>query len=484
VRSRSFTPCVASGSYSVRRLEFFRTTSFRWAMAFATVFAVSMCLLSGFIYWQTVRYFTRRVDTEMRGYAQAPALYPHLEPNDPLQRFFSHDPQQVKIGGLFDAAGHRLAGNLATVPAGLPPIGVSGELRFRPAGSGPTETRSLRVLAQRLPDGRLLVLGRSVTVVEEINDIVRGGLLLALIPTILLALVGGILLSRGALRRIAEVHGTSRQIMAGQLSKRLPVRGNNDDFDQLARIVNEMLDEIERLMLQAKGAGEDIAHDLRTPLTRLRGRLERALSAGPGGPDIAATLGTAIEDIDQILGTIAAILRIGEVEHGQRRAGFRAVDLTDVVREAADLYEPSAEEKGIAVDVHIETVNPVRGDGDLLFEAVANLLDNAIKFTPRNGQVEVRLREGTSGPSIRVKDTGPGIPASDFTKVLRRFYRADRSRHTPGTGLGLSLVASIVRLHGFSLVLEESKEGCCIGIECWLHESNLTALSTIAQQTS
>jgi signal transduction histidine kinase len=144
------------------------------------------------------------------------------------------------------------------------------------------------------------------------------------------ALASGLLLSRGALGRIAEVHGTSRQIMAGQLSKRLKVRGTNDDFDKLARIVNEMLDEIERLMLQAKGAGEDIAHDPRTPLTRLRGRLERALLVGPGNPDVTTTLGTAIEDIDQILGTISAILRIGEVEHGQRRAGFREVDLADV----------------------------------------------------------------------------------------------------------------------------------------------------------
>jgi signal transduction histidine kinase len=325
------------------------------------------------------------------------------------------------------------------------------------------------VLAQRLPDGRLLVLGRSLTVVQGINEIVRRGLSLSLIPMLLLALMGGILLSRGALRRIAEVHGTSRQIMAGQLNKRLTIRGNNDDFDKLAGIVNEMLDEIERLMLQAKGAGEDIAHDLRTPLTRLRGRLERALSAGPGAPDVNATLVTAIEDIDQILGTITAILRIAEVDHGLRRAAFREVDLADVVREATDLYEPIAEEKAIVIDVSIEKVGAVKGDGDLLFEAVANLLDNAIKFTPRSGHVEVSIREGEHGTLVRVRDSGPGIPAGDFPKVLRRFYRADRSRQTPGTGLGLSLVASIARLHGFGLVLDDRDAGCCIAIECWQH---------------
>jgi signal transduction histidine kinase len=301
---------------------------------------------------------------------------------------------------------------------------------------------------------------------------------------LLLALMGGVLLSHAALRRIAEVHSTSRQIMAGQLSKRLTVRDSNDDFDKLARIVNEMLDEIERLMLQAKGAGEDIAHDLRTPLTRLRGRLERALAPSPGNPDVTTTIGTAIEDIDQILGTITAILRIGEVEHGERRAGFREIDLADVVREATDLYEPIAEEKGIALQAHIETVRPARGDGDLLFEAVANLLDNALKFTPRNGRVEVSLREGASGPAIRIADSGPGIEAADFTKVLRRFYRADRSRQTPGTGLGLSLVASIVRLHGFGLVLDDRAEGCCIELECWPHEATSIGVSTMVRQTS
>ena len=457
---------MALGSYSVRRFEFFRTTSFRWAIAFAAVFAIGMGLLSGIIYWQTARYITRRVDTELRVYAHFAARQPRLEAADPLERFFESDPEKVKIGGLFDPAGHPLSGNLKQIPAGLPPLGVAGELEIRP-GSGTPQVPSLRVLAQRLPDGRLLVLGRSMTVVQGIDEIVKTGLLLSLIPMLLLALGGGILLSRGALRRIAEVHGTSRQIMAGQLSKRLTVSGSNDDFDKLARIVNEMLDEIERLMLQAKGAGEDIAHDLRTPLTRLRSRLERAMTARAGGPEVAATLESAVEDIDQILGTITAILRIAEVDHGQRRAGFREVDLADVVREAADLYDPIAEEKGIVIDMRIDTVSAVNGDGDLLFEAVANLLDNAIKFTPGNGRVEICLAQSALGPSIRVTDTGPGIPAGEFTKVLQRFYRADPSRQTPGTGLGLSLVASIARLHGFGLVLDDQAAGCCVELECW-----------------
>jgi signal transduction histidine kinase len=455
----------------VRRFEFFRTTSFRWAIAFAAVLAVGMGILSGFIYWRTTRFLVRRADSELRESAQIATRAPSLQSDDPLQRFFDHDPTQIKIAGLFDSAGQPLGGNLKQIPAGLPPEGSTGELEIEPGAGDSPGTKKLRVLAQRLPDGRLLVLGRSLTTIHEVDEIVRGGLLLALVPMLLLSFGGGIVLSRGALRRIGEVHRTSREIMAGQLNKRLTIAGNDDDFDRLSRIVNEMLDEIERLMLQAKGVGEDIAHDLRTPLTRLRGRLERALSAPKGDLDVAATLGTSIEDIDQILGTITAILRIAEVEQGQRRAGFREVDLADVVREAADLYEPVAEEKNINIEVVAQAAVTVRGDGDLLFEVVANLLDNAIKFTPHSGRIQLSIRPGECGPVIRVADSGPGIPKAEFSQVLRRFYRSDRSRHTPGTGLGLSLVASIVQLHRFGLVLNDREAGCCIELECWEHSA-------------
>jgi signal transduction histidine kinase len=467
----------------VRRPEFFSTTTFRWAMALAAVFAAGMALLSVFIYWQTVGYLTQRVDTELLDSAQAIVRASPAERIERIHRYLESDVPLLKIAGLFDAAGRPLVGNLKEIPRGLPTTGPVGEIKIPVSTGDRTEAQSVRVVALPLPEGSLVVLGRSVRAVEEINEIVTRALLLAVVPTILLALIGGAVLSRGAVRRIATVHRTSRLIMAGELGERLPVSGGNDDFDKLARIVNEMLDEIERLMLQAKGIGEDIAHDLRTPLTRLRGRIERALSANPTGSELAASLEATIADIDQILGMITAILRIAEVDHGQRRAGFREVDLADVVREATDLYEPIAEEKGITLAVHIEKTNPTRGDGDLLFEAVANLLDNAIKFTPPNGQVEVSLQQQPAGPVIRVSDTGPGIPAGDFPKVLRRFHRGDRSRQTPGVGLGLSLVASIARLHSFELVLREGQSGCCLELECWAHEMRHSPIRILPSST-
>jgi signal transduction histidine kinase len=463
--------------YFVRRIEFFRTASFRWAVTFAAMLVITLGLFSGLIYWQTARYLTKRIDRELQDYIgrvesrDPPSQYP-------LQSFFSDDPREVKIAGVFDQSGRPTAGNLAAIPGGLPLVGMPGDLRLEVPRSGRSGPQRLRVLTRRLPDGRLVVLGRGLTAIHEINEIVRAGLLAALLPTLILALGIGVIVSRAALKRIADVHRTSRLIMAGEMSCRLEVRGSNDDFDKLARIVNEMLDEIERLMTQAKGAGEDIAHDLRTPLTRLRARLERGLVAVNSESDQHATLAAGIEDIDQILGTISAILRIAEVDQGNRRAAFRQVDLADVTREAIDLYEPIAEQKGIEIDWHVDPVNSVRGDGDLLFEAVANLLDNAIKFTPFGGQVSVRIQQRGEGPSIQVADSGPGIHAADFPKILGRFYRADPSRQTPGTGLGLSLVASIVRLHGFSLTLRERPVGSCIELECWQSPGSSTGAAS------
>lgn len=438
-------------------------------MALAAVFATGMAVLSLFIYWQTVGYLTRRVDTELLDNAQAIVRATPAARVERIQRYLESDVPLLKIAGLFDGAGRPLAGNLQSVPAGLGDQGPVSEIDIPVTGTRRGETQSVRAVALPIPGEGRVVLGRSVRAVDEINAIVKRALLLAIVPTIVLALLAGLALSRSAVSRIAAVHRTSRLIMAGQMGERLPIGGRNDDFDNLARIVNEMLDEIERLMAEAKGVGEDIAHDLRTPLTRLRGRLERAVAATLPADD-KRHLEMAIDDVDQILGTIAALMRIAEVEHGRRRAGFRDVDLGDVVQEAADLYDPIAEEKGISLTVRNGRMPLVRGDGDLLFEAVANLIDNAVKFARPKGHVEVSLQLRSEGPVIRVADDGPGIRRADFPNVLRRFNRGDRSRNTPGSGLGLSLVSAVARLHGYALVLNESGQGCCLEMECWHHE--------------
>jgi signal transduction histidine kinase len=465
----------------MNRVEFVRTTAFRWTLAVAGAFVLGMALLAGFIYWETVEYLSRRDGLVLREEAQEAVQGQPADQVASVEEYLQSDPAQVKIAGIFDSSGHPIAGNLRALPSGLPRTNELGELRL-PVDAGLGSRRhSARVLTEQLSGGRLLIIGRAADSVHELEQIVSRALGLALLPMLLLALTIGFFISRAALRRIAAMHRSSQLIMAGKLNERLPTRGTADDFDQLARIVNAMLDEIERLMLEVKGVGEDVAHDLRTPLTRLRIRFERAMSAAPVGGELGPVLAAGIEDIDQILTTISAILRIAEIEHGERRAGFRPIDLHDVMREAVDLYEPIAEDKRVSLRISGDSgeragsIASVMGNGDLMFEAVSNLIDNAIKFSPPGGSVTVTLRGSVNGPRIQVNDGGPGIRPEDWGRVARRFFRADRSRHTEGSGLGLSLVAAIVRLHGFELTLDPSQPGCCMTIECWPHERHIEA---------
>lgn len=455
----------------MRRPELFNTTTFRWALAFAAVFSAGVLLLALFIYWQTVGYLTHRVDLElMRNAREIAQAAPDARP-ELIDRYLKSGDNVLRLAGVFGPTGRPEAGNLPSIPASLPLSGKIVVIRLPVEVADRSRLQSVRALALPMSGAQTLVLERSPADFDEISGIITRALALALAPALLLALTGGWVLSRGALKRIAAVHGASRLIMAGKLGERLPTRGTQDDFDKLAVIVNEMLDEIERLMVEAKGVGEDIAHDLRTPLTRLRTRIERVLETLPPAGDATASLSLAIDDIDQVLVTIKAILRIAEVEHGQRRGAFRDVDLNDVLREAVDLYEPMAEAKGLELVFREARGCSTRGDADLLFEAISNLLDNSIKFTPAGGNVELSLQQDSRGPSIRVADTGPGILPEDFPKLLRRFQRGDRSRGTPGTGLGLSLVAAIARLHGFGLAQRRVRQGCCIELQCWPREA-------------
>jgi signal transduction histidine kinase len=272
-------------------------------------------------------------------------------------------------------------------------------------------------------------------------------------------------LSLRALDRLSDVNRRILRIVAGDLRERLPTRGRNDPFDQLAVSVNRMLGEIEALIQEIAGVGDDIAHDLRTPLTRVRVRLER-------GREHAATLGelrTAVDQgiagLDQSLAIITALLRIAEIEHSRRLEGFSEVRLAPLLREVGDLYEPIAEDKHVALHVEAGDEATVHGDRDLLFEAVANLVDNAVKFTPEGGRVELAMLRREGETVVRVSDTGPGISELEREAVTKRFYRSDKSRRTEGLGLGLSLVAAIVKLHGFRFSIAAGP-GCTAEIAC------------------
>jgi signal transduction histidine kinase len=376
-----------------------------------------------------------------------------------LNEYLQNDPRREKLGALFDSDGHRLAGNIENLPADLQPDLAPRNMFLVRVDAFGRERQRARSVARQLTGNQTLVVGRYVEDFTRIAEISRRALIVGLVPALCLSLAAGVFLSIRAQRRVEEVNRKVQRIVDGELRERLPTRETNDPFDRLARLVNGMLDEIEVLFRRLEGVGDDIAHDLRTPLTRVRVSLERARQKAGNLDELRGSVDQALVGLDQSLAIITALLRISEIEHSRRLGGFRDVALGDLVQEVGDLYEPIAEDKKVDFAVRAEADTTVHGDRDLLFEAIANLVDNAVKFTPQGGRVELSLFRQGNQAVVRVCDTGPGIRADESELVTRRFYRSDKSRRDPGLGLGLSLVSAIAKLHGFSLKIS-SGPGC------------------------
>jgi signal transduction histidine kinase len=273
-------------------------------------------------------------------------------------------------------------------------------------------------------------------------------------------------LSLSPLRRIRAIKSASDRVVEGDVRARLPIAGRHDELDMLAGIVNAMLDEVERLVKEVKSVCDSVAHDLRTPLTRLRAkvyRMQQDLREQPRHRDAAEQ---AVAEIDTLLGRFNALLRISEIEDRARRDGFAEVDLAAIIQQTLELYEPLADERGVRIAYLPRVVPHIYGDGELLFEALNNLVDNAIKFTPAEGTVVVALVDAPDGPRIDIIDTGPGIPAEERETVLQRFYRGESARDLPGSGLGLSIVSAIVRVHRFTLEIADAPSGTRVSLHC------------------
>jgi signal transduction histidine kinase len=453
--------------------ELLRATPFRWALLVAGAFVVCTLVLFGFFYWQTCMYVTANIDGAIMEEAHLVAGdSPNAGDQEVLaviDRRLKDDPRRVKLAGLFGPNGRRIAGNVEALPADLPLDGSAHATSVMRVAASGREAQIVRAVGIRLISGDILVIGRDAQEVRQTAAIVGRALGLGLVPATCLALLAGALLSLRAQRRIEAMRRQASRIVSGGLQQRLPIRRSRDPLDRLGAIVNQMLDEIEELVRALAGVGEDIAHDIRTPLTRVRATLER-------GRDQARTLGElqalndrAIAGLDQSLAIVTALLRIAALDHERRSAEHAVVQLGQIVQEVGDLYDPIAEDQGVALEIDAADDAEVIGDRDLLFEAVANLVDNAVKFTPAGGAVRIGLQPGADGPIIRVTDTGPGIAAAEREAVTRRFYRGDKSRGTKGVGLGLSLVAAIVKRHGFGLVIGDDASGtpgCVVDIVC------------------
>jgi signal transduction histidine kinase len=441
------------------QVQIIRSNTFQWALTVAGVFAIFVIVLFGFIYWQTDQYLVARSDRMIARQLNVIAALPAEGRLDAIDEHLRQDSRGVQYAGLFAADGRRIAGNLEQFPPELKlndSVQSLTVMRTLPAGR---ETHVIRAIARQMPNGDALAIGREVDETREISHVVGQAFALGLLPAFCLCLLAGAWLSMRAQERVAEVNQRVQRIVAGDLSERLPHRDVDEPFSNLAAIVNGMLDEMETMIHALAGVGNDIAHDLRTPLTRARLALERGRTNATTLEQLQAVADKAVANIDHSLTIITALLRLAEIENSRRSAAFGNVSLHEMLCEVCDIYEPIAENKNI--DLRVEAGHPlnVRGDRDLLLEAVANLVDNAIKFTPEGGKVDIELLRADGETIVRVTDTGGGISEQEREAVLRRFYRSDKVRSTPGVGLGLNLVAAIVKLHGFRLAVHSGRGG-------------------------
>ncbi|HEY4367340.1 MAG TPA: HAMP domain-containing sensor histidine kinase [Steroidobacteraceae bacterium] len=450
--------------------EHWRVSTARLLPIYGALFAVWSIVLVGVVQWDTMRYLTGVVDQLLTQRAHYLQSIERSRLPEAMAATGAVDLRGVMYYGLFDTAGRYVTGNVASMPIGITQDGV---VRRLPNGVSDRDGKhSGRVVGLALPlaTGEILVLARSTTVIDRVSTSIHRSLLWGLSLTIIPGLIGGLWLARGPLLRVRAIEAAVQPIMRGNLRQRLPVSARRDELDLLAGIVNTMLDEIERLMGEVKGVCDSIAHDLRTPLTRVRTQLHRLQRDPEKGPKRNELVDLAIQDVDALLDRFRALLRISELEDMHRRAGFADVDLLATVRSVREIYAPVAEDKQIGFHLDEAVDLPlVHGDPHLLLEALSNIVDNAIKFTPRGGSVRIGMVPTARGPRIDVVDTGPGIPPPERGTVLQRFYRSSSSsRAVTGLGLGLSIVAAVIKLHGFKLEIADGEaNGARISVLCW-----------------
>lgn len=452
----------------MRRIRLLRSTSFRLAALYAGLFGASVLILIGVTYWIVSDALREQLTAAIDGEIATLTEYYRADGPDraaeAIRRRLASRLRSTTVYLLQDARGNKLAGNL---PATKPVIGWV-ELPAEAGGDegDGTERDGHRLVGRglTLPDGGFLLVGEDAFHLVETQEAILRAFGWGLGVTIVLAVIGGAVLSAGFLRRIDAINRTARAIIDGKLDDRVPARGTNDELDQLALNFNEMLDRMQALMESLRQVSSDIAHDLRTPLSRLRQRLEGARASARTVEAYEAAVDQAIAETDSILSTFAALLRIAQIEAGTRRTAFAIVDLTEVFQRVADAYAAVAEDHGQTLKASIASGLMIRGDRELLVQMLANLIENAIRHTSRGTIIALDLEVRADGIVGSVSDDGPGIPAEARAKVFQRFYRLEASRTAPGSGLGLALVAAVAELHRIRIELEDNQPGLRVAL--------------------
>jgi signal transduction histidine kinase len=454
---------VASDFASVLLSKTLRSSTLKLAFIYVILFSAAIFGLLGYVYWSTARYLYEISDRAMS--AESALLTRAYEDGgqDGLVAFINRRLTDIHFNDwvylLVDHSFGYVAGNLTAWPASL--RGHEGWSTFAAADwhSEAAKPPAVRATYQALPNGYNLLVGRDTEDLDRFAGHITIALGSAALIFLVLAAAAGISTSRRSVARIEAINTTSREIMRSGLGERIPLRGTGDEWDGLAENLNSMLDRIEQLVEANRQVSDNVAHDLRTPLTRMRGRLERALNQQLDVNRYRSLVNDTIGDLDEILTTFSSLLRISQIEARDRTAAFGNIDLSEIVREVVELFEPTAEERGVRLQLSVRETIYVVGDRDLLFDAISNLVDNAIKHGGDQGEVRIVVERGADGPVLSVSDRGPGIPLDERNHVLRRFYRLERSRNRPGNGLGLSLVAAVANLHDARIFMANNSPG-------------------------
>ena len=449
-----------------------RSTTFHLGLWFMILFSASFLVLGGFIYRQTLVFMEQElrsaIDLEL---SQSRVFY--LENGE--ERFVAEigaqaerDPSGIYI--LLDdncqpmaGAYQRLDDDESIVDLCTQAPDTDGWVRF--------ELQIQRGFRDEIPEWdddvyarvvplspkHQLMYGRMGGIIDSAREVMRSAMTWGLVAMALLAVLGSYLMAGSITGRLEQINRISREIRHGDLARRMPQSRGGDEFDRLAGNLNDMLDQIQSLMEGVRSVSDAIAHDLRTPLGRLRSRLERLRDTR--GDELEASIERSIAEADSMLGTFNALLRIAQLEAGSRRTDFNEVELHELVADIADLYEPVAQDRNVDLTLQRNAPVTVYGDRDLLFQAISNLVDNAVKYTPEGGRVQMELSRRAHGARLVITDSGPGIPADERDRVFERFYRLEAHRDAAGNGLGLSLVAAVAKLHDTRIELDDSDPG-------------------------
>ena len=453
---------MATLSTQIRRWS--RTYGFRITLLYVALFGVSVLILFAVIYWMTAEF----MEVQLRG-AISTELSSLVDDFDSSSIDSTIEAITRRVGSLEhetsyyllqDGGGRKVAGN-------LPAMGAAAgwyELPI-PVGDDIDSSDTLMAEGEVLSNGWFLMVGQDTDAFTDFEDLIINIAAGSLAAAFALALIGGLATSASMLRRVTAITDAGRDIMRGNLARRIALRGSGDEFDRLSANLNELLDRIQMLMDGLRQVSNDIAHDLRTPLTRLRQRLEIARAKATTVADYEAAVDKAIAETDEILDTFGALLRIAQIEAGTRRAAFTDVDLSGVLQTIVETYAAVAEDHHHSLTSDIADGIAVQGDRQLLTQMIANIVENALRHTPAGTRIEIELAGPPAAPVCTIHDNGPGIPEPERQKVFRRFYRLDSSRATPGSGLGLSLVAAVAELHRIVVEIGDNQPGLRVTLQ-------------------